>query len=268
MTAHDINDPNKQAAAQAAINEITTWLNASRAGIDALLKKGDVAQVGYLIDGGEFSGRHRPSGKGGTPVKAPLNIVEGWGKILLQTGVINYNDGTTVDTHTGLWSNRTNAKMFYWPGHHTHVHITLDRCAIDHLGCASGPVLFCSRPFVEGTSGNATIDAGQSTTIGVSVSGSSPYFVQWTAVGLDESEVVLPVSGTSVTVAPTATTIYTAKVANYCGDDIGAPIVITVRPPCVAPSITIQPSSQSTTQGVAVSLSVAASISPTPASTG
>lgn len=99
-------NPVTKAAGQAAAAEVVAWINASRAGIDALAADPDVLQVGYIRSGpnpGAISGAS-------------------WGSWLLTTGRVTVN-GTEFNLGTGNWAN---AKFHAWANHHHHVHVTLN----------------------------------------------------------------------------------------------------------------------------------------------
>lgn len=98
--------PAEQAAGLAAVAQITAWINASRAGIDALAANPNVLEVGYIL-----------GGPGTTGISGT-----NWGERLLTTGKVRYNnvDYTLVDA---TWNN---LKYQPWPGHHHHVHVTLN----------------------------------------------------------------------------------------------------------------------------------------------
>jgi hypothetical protein len=264
LTAQDVNHPDlthRQNAA-AALGRLRSWIDASRDGINRLLDRSEVDQVGYILDGGEWSGRRRAAGSGGSgTAPAPQGLLPGWGRDLLRTGHIVYGNGVNADTGAGNWANGTNARMFYWPGHHTHIHVTLDRCIVDSDTCPTSPVSFsCSHAAVSSSPESVTINAGQSTTLSIGVSGDGPFYYQWYSSPLNSNEESLvPNSNSpSITVSPDDSRIYRAEVANNCGDDQSAAAVVTVVQMCVPPAVTTSPSDRSIVRGDTATLTVAA----------
>jgi hypothetical protein len=235
-------EPSLRQAAAASIARLGQWVSASRTGIDLLLALPEVQQVGYIIDGGEWGGRRRGASHGGGAPPAPTGLLPGWGRDLLRSGRIVYGNGVVADTALGTWTNGGNIKMNYWVDHHTHVHITLDRCTVDADTCAPIPTTHdCEQPAVTASPESTTITAGQNTTLSISVSGDGPFSYQWFASPLNSNdETAVPDSnGPSITVSPNETTIYRAEVTNGCGDDQSVPAVVTVHPQCPLPAATV-----------------------------
>lgn len=112
----------------------------------------------------------------------------------------------------------------------------------------------CVPPTITAQSQNATIESGHTTTLSVTVSGSSPMTVEWR-----DANGGLLGTGVSVIAAPTATTTYHAHVTNSCGSADSTPVTITVTAPavCSTPVISGQPASQSVQYDQQVTLSVA-----------
>jgi hypothetical protein len=105
------------------------------------------------------------------------------------------------------------------------------------------------------TSG-ASISNGDSATLSVSTSGSTPRAIQWYR-GTPASPTLLSgETGSAIIVSPSITTSYFARVSNACGTDDSAPITVNVD--CVRPGIFAQPNGDTIEQGQSVTLSVGA----------
>ena len=111
----------------------------------------------------------------------------------------------------------------------------------------------CVAASITSQSTSRSISSGQSTTLSISVAGSTPRTIQWFVDGV----LINGATSATLVVSPQETTTYVARVSNACGSDESAPIVVTVD--CIRPSITSQPQSQSIEEGEAVTLSVTAS---------
>jgi hypothetical protein len=124
----------------------------------------------------------------------------------------------------------------------------------------------CVAPSITAQPTSRTISAGQSTTLSVTASGTTPLSYQWYFGSSGNTSSPVPGGGgPSLTVAPPSTTSYWVRVSNACGSVNSATATVTVTttsttppPPslCSAPSITIQPASQSITAGQTAFLSV------------
>ncbi len=105
-----------------------------------------------------------------------------------------------------------------------------------------------------------TINAGQSTILSVTASGTSPLDYQWYQGSSGDTSQPLPgATGASVTVAPPATTRYWVRVSNNVGTVDSSAAEVTVTAVCVSPAITTQPQSTTIQQGQSAALAAAAS---------
>jgi hypothetical protein len=101
-------------AGQAAKQRVKTWISTTRAGLDALAAKPEVAELRYALGWG-FSSDH--------PNEAGLSA--GWAKELLTTGKTTVS-GATLIADTTSWTNK-NQRYIAVNDHNDHVHITLSR---------------------------------------------------------------------------------------------------------------------------------------------
>jgi Ig-like domain CHU_C associated len=120
----------------------------------------------------------------------------------------------------------------------------------------------CTAPSITTQPQSSTITAGNSATLSVGASGTTPLTYQW-YIGTP-SNTSSPFSGgtnSSISVAPSTTTTYWVRVTGQCGtpaDSAGA--TVTVNPAaCTPPSITTPPSGSTITSGSSALLSVGAS---------
>ena len=107
---------------------------------------------------------------------------------------------------------------------------------------------------------SVTIAAGQSATLSVGASGTSPFSYRWYEgpVG-DTSHPVPNGTGASVTVTPSTTASYWVRISNDCGTRNSNEVTVTVEDLCVPPSIEVQPQSATLYPGNVAALSVGAS---------
>lgn len=103
-----------------------------------------------------------------------------------------------------------------------------------------------------------SINQGQSTTLSVTASGSSPTYQWYRGNSGDTTNPVSGGTGTSITVSPSSTTSYWVRVLNTCGPANSQAATVTVNLPCVPPSFTSQPQSTSINPGGTATLSVGA----------
>ncbi len=117
----------------------------------------------------------------------------------------------------------------------------------------------CTGPSLSGQPQNQSIQSGQTATLSVAATGTTPLSYQWyrgasgdtaTPVGTNASSFTTPVL--------TATTSYWVRVSNSCGHADSASATITIGSGCTSPSITTQPQSQAIASGRAATLSVTA----------
>lgn len=124
-------------------------------------------------------------------------------------------------------------------------------------GTTAPPPPTCTVPAITSQSPSTTITAGQSTTLTIAATNAVTY--QWYLGGIGDTS--KPVgSGATVTVTPTATTAYWARVTNSCGSASSSSVIVTVTQPpaCTMPVITSQPTSRTITSGSSTTLSVTA----------
>ncbi len=116
----------------------------------------------------------------------------------------------------------------------------------------------CSRPAISVQPASKTINAGGTTSLAVTASGSAPLTYQW-YIG-NTGDTSTPTGSNSSTLAnlsPSTTTSYWVRVSNSCGTADSNTATVTVNA-CAAPQITTQPQPKSTSIGVAVKVSVTA----------
>jgi Ig-like domain-containing protein/dual-action HEIGH metallo-peptidase len=97
--------------------------------------------------------------------------------------------------------------------------------------------------------------AGDSITLSAIVTGSQPMTLQW----LQNGSPIANATASTVTVGPLfSPASFALKASNDCGDLTTLPVSYSVAPACVAPTITLQPASQSITGGATATISVGA----------
>ncbi|MHB0972349.1 MAG: hypothetical protein ACYC7A_12735 [Thermoanaerobaculia bacterium] len=119
----------------------------------------------------------------------------------------------------------------------------------------------CTAPSVGQQPQDATIAAGETATLAVSFSGTSPIAIQWYCG--TSGNIAQPVSGatsSTVQVSPSVTTTYWARGTNACNSANSRTATVTVTTPaCAAPGILQQPLSVTVDYGASAALSVHAS---------
>jgi hypothetical protein len=120
----------------------------------------------------------------------------------------------------------------------------------------------CNPPGISVQPVGSTITQGNSASLSVTASGTSPFTYKW-YVG-NPPTVSSPVPGgttASISVSPSSTTNYWVQVNNSCGPAVNsnAATVTVNQPVCNAPQITTQPSGSAITFGSSAQLSVVAS---------
>ncbi len=116
----------------------------------------------------------------------------------------------------------------------------------------------CTAPSITAQPQSQTIASGQSATLSVTATGTTPLYYQWYQGGSGDTSQPAGTNASSFTSpALTATTNYWVRVFNACGqaDSVTATVSINT---CAPPSITVQPQSQSITSGQTATLSVTA----------
>lgn len=115
----------------------------------------------------------------------------------------------------------------------------------------------CTPAFITTQPISRTITAGTTTSLSVGPGGTGPVSYQWFTGA--SGNTAAPISGATsatLTVTPTTTTSYWARVSNACGSANSAAATVTVTAACTAPTITTQPTSRTITAGATTSLSV------------
>lgn len=112
----------------------------------------------------------------------------------------------------------------------------------------------CFQPVIGSQPQSATITAGQSVTLTLTVGGTSPQTFRWFANGSQVGTTSEP----SFTVSPATTTTYHVTVTNACGTKTSNTATITVESCDGAPSITSQPQPATIQPGEPATLSVSA----------
>lgn len=159
------------------------------------------------------------------------------------------SDGVTVGSGAQI-SVAPSASTLY------HAHITNTCGAIDSAAVLVTVTASCQSPVVSPQPLGSTITAGQSATLSVSATGTSPLTIEWrTTTGATVG------IGASITVSPTTTTAYFAHITNACGATDSATATVTVNPvppPCDPPQVSAQPQGSTITDGQTATLSVSA----------
>lgn len=113
-------------------------------------------------------------------------------------------------------------------------------------------------PVISSAPANVAVTAGQGATFSVSVTGSAPFTFEWLRNGV-------PIAGSNSASYSIAATVladsgaqFSVRVSNAVGSVQSTPATLTVSPAPVAPSITAQPASVSTTVGQTATFSAAA----------
>ncbi|MBK7952649.1 MAG: hypothetical protein IPK02_01030 [Candidatus Accumulibacter sp.] len=112
LLANGTPNPTPPAAALDAVNNLKSFVSATRDGLKKLADLGTVSALYYSIG------------------SAGSGLSNGWAKALIETGKVTKttnNVPLTLDLGVGSWSN---AKVSYNSVHNNHVHVTLNRPAI------------------------------------------------------------------------------------------------------------------------------------------
>lgn len=123
-----------------------------------------------------------------------------------------------------------------------------------------GNGLPCTAPAVTGTSGGGNVTSGSTALLSVTANGSTPLSYQWYEgqTGDSNNPIAGATSSSYRTPAITAAKSFWVLVSNSCGSAPSATITVTPAP-CTAPSITLQPQSQTITSGGSTTFNVGAS---------
>ena len=105
---------------------------------------------------------------------------------------------------------------------------------------------------------NQTVTAGQSATFSVTATGTAPLSYQWNKNGTAISGATSAAYTTPPTTTADSGAQFTVVVSNTSGSITSAAATLTVNPGSIAPTITVQPSSQTVTAGQTASFSVTA----------
>ncbi|HEX7138758.1 MAG TPA: hypothetical protein VF219_12955 [Vicinamibacterales bacterium] len=174
--------------------------------------------------------------------------------------------GTTGTTATPVAGGTTSSIMVS-PTSTTQYWVRITGCGSTDSNAATVTVNggSCTAPAITTQPVGSTITQGNSAGMSVSATGTATLTYQW-YIG-NKSDTSNPIGGqtaSSITVSPSSTTSYWARVTNSCGHDDSNAATITVNPvSCTAPQITTQPTGSTITFGNTAQLSVAASGSAT-----
>lgn len=102
-----------------------------------------------------------------------------------------------------------------------------------------------------------TITAGAGVSFSVAATGTSPFSYQWRLNGTSISGATAPVLALSSVTTNQAGT-YSCVVTNSAGNAVSSGALLTVNPAPIAPTVTLQPLSQTVTTGTNVSFTIAA----------
>jgi hypothetical protein len=118
----------------------------------------------------------------------------------------------------------------------------------------------CAPPSIASHPPNRSITAGNSTSLSVTASGTSPFSYQWYIGNSGVTTNPAPGGGSAtINVSPAATTSYWVRVTGQCGSPADSnAATVTVTAACEPPSIATQPQNRSITTGQSTSLSVVA----------
>jgi len=114
----------------------------------------------------------------------------------------------------------------------------------------------CTPPAITVQPSGSTINSGQSASLSVTATGSTPLSYQW-YIGNppDTSNPIM--TGASISVSPSSTTTYWVRVSNSCGTVDSRPATVTVNAAtCNPPVVTSDPPDQQVTSGNAANLFV------------
>ena len=105
---------------------------------------------------------------------------------------------------------------------------------------------------------NQTVTAGQTATFSVAANGTAPLSYQWQKNGANINGATSPTYTTPATTTSDSGSTYRAVVSNSSGSVTSGAATLTVNAAAVAPSITLQPTSQTVTAGQTATFAVAA----------
>jgi hypothetical protein len=125
----------------------------------------------------------------------------------------------------------------------TYTAVVYNSCGYMESRIATVTVSSCTAPAVTSQPQPATIDAGRSAPLSVTASGTTPLTIQWF------NQAGIPVgSGSMISVSPSSTTLYSARVSNACGSANSDLVTITINgQPCTPPVVSTQPQAQPST---------------------
>jgi hypothetical protein len=119
----------------------------------------------------------------------------------------------------------------------------------------------CPPPSITTQPFSQEVTSGQSVTLAVTATGTSPLTYQWyQGTSGDTSRPILGATSSSYSTGTlTATATYWVLVGSSCGQVTSSTATVSVKQPCVRPAITTQPSSQTVVSGQFATLTVSAS---------
>jgi hypothetical protein len=144
------------------------------------------------------------------------------------------------------------ANTFYW------VRMSNDCGSADSDNALVTVTPTCVAPAIAQSPSSVILDAGQSATLSVVASGSSPQLQWYRGSSGDTSNPIPGAVGSSLVVSPSSTTSYWVRATNGCGTADSGTATVTVSPTCVPPGIGVQPQSATVTAGQPATLSVVA----------
>jgi hypothetical protein len=244
--------PAQQAAAR---NYGATFIQNSRRHLDLILAEDAVRVVRF------------GNGSMCTSAKAPDALPDRWMEYLVRSGEVKATDGTTTlitltaDPRVGSdpWTNGSSSRIVYTCDANQELDISLDRCKLGETPPPCNQRIHASRPPAISTQPKGiVIDYGSQATLSVVADGSDVHYLWYAGDHNDFSTPILDATTASLTVSPASTTSYWVYVYGEGGYAISTAALVTVRPPCTPPAITIPPSGAIITTGSPVTLSVTA----------
>lgn len=163
---------------------------------------------------------------------------------------INPNGSIPVGTNATSLTVSPNATKHYYA-------VVTNECGTAASTIASVEVTggTCVAPSIDAQPYPRTIDYGQSATLHVFPSGTSPFTYSWFQVGSGGE--ISP--SRSLTVTPTTTTSYRVRVTNACGTITSDTVTVTIRDgSCLSPSIQSHPQSTTIQPGQSTTLTASA----------
>jgi hypothetical protein len=204
------------------------------------------------------------------PVAAPSTITSGQSSTITETpagsGPFTYqwysgNSGVTTNPIGGSTSNNSitvspTVTTSYW------VRVTGQCAPTSDSPVATVTVAPCVPPSASTPIASpSSIPTGQSSTVSVSVSGSSPFTYQWFSgnSGVTTSSIGGPTSNNFITVSPTTSTAYWVRVTGQCAPPSDSPsVLVTVTcSPIQSPGVTASPSTINAGQSSTLSFNTA-----------